>query len=240
MAYARVCVARPIADMLLCCDRRQSVILIGQYDSPFVRRVAIAMRLYGMPFEHRPWSVFGDADKIAQYNPLMRVPTLVLNTGEALVDSFAILDALDQLAPPALAMMPPAGAERREAMLVCALATGLADKAVSLVYETAIHKRATQAWVDRCRSQISGALRELEMSRMRHQTEWWFGQGVGHADVAVACVLRFLGDAHPGLFDLADGWPLLAAHAARCEGLEPFQEIQQPFRMAPPHASAAE
>ena len=71
--------------MLLWQDRRQSVILIGQYDSPFVRRVAIAMRLYGMPFEHRPWSVFGDAEKIAAYNPLMRVPTLVLNTGEALV-----------------------------------------------------------------------------------------------------------------------------------------------------------
>ena len=226
--------------MLLWRDRRQSVILIGQYDSPFVRRVAIAMRLYGMPFEHRPWSVFGDADKIAAYNPLMRVPTLVLNTGEALVDSFTILDALDHLAPPALVMMPPAGAERREAMRVCALSTGLADKAVSLVYETVIHKRGTQAWVDRCRSQISGALRELEMSRMRHPTEWWSGKGVGHADVAVGCVLRFLGDAHPGLFDLADGWPLLAAHAAQCESLEPFQEIQQPFHVTPPEASAAQ
>ena len=41
------------------------MILIGQYDSPFVRRVAIALRLYAMPFEHRPWSTFGDADKIA-------------------------------------------------------------------------------------------------------------------------------------------------------------------------------
>jgi len=51
--------------------------LIGQYDSPFVRRVAIALRLYGLPFEHRPWSTFGDADKIAPYNPLRRVPTLV-------------------------------------------------------------------------------------------------------------------------------------------------------------------
>jgi glutathione S-transferase len=216
------------------------VILIGQYDSPFVRRVAIAMRLYGMPFEHRPWSVFGDADRIAQYNPLMRAPTLVLNTGEALVDSFAILDALDQLAPPALLMMPPGGAERREAMRVCALATGLADKAVSLVYETAIHKRGTEAWVDRCRSQISGALRELEISRMRHATDWWFGKGIGHADVAVGCVLRFLGDAHPGLFDLAEGSPLLAAHAARCEALPPFQEMQQPFRLtaAPAGTSA--
>ena len=41
------------------------MILIGQYDSPFVRRVAIALRLYGMPFEHRPWSTFGDADLVA-------------------------------------------------------------------------------------------------------------------------------------------------------------------------------
>jgi glutathione S-transferase len=214
--------------------RSFAVILIGQYDSPFVRRVAIALRLYGMPFEHRPWSVFGDAEKIAEYNPLMRVPTLVLNTGEALIDSFAILDALDHLAPPALLMMPPAGAERREALRVCALATGLADKAVSMVYESVVHKRGTQAWVDRCRSQISGALRELEASRMRHATEWWFGRNIGHADVAVGCAVRFLGDAHPGLFDLAEGWPLLAGHAARCEALPQFQDIQQPFKVTPP------
>ena len=38
--------------------------LIGQYDSPFVRRTAIAMRLYGLSFEHRPWSTFGDAETI--------------------------------------------------------------------------------------------------------------------------------------------------------------------------------
>jgi glutathione S-transferase len=56
--------------------------LIGQYDSPFVRRVAIALRLYGLPFEHRPWSTFGDADKIAPYNPLRRVPTLVLDSAD--------------------------------------------------------------------------------------------------------------------------------------------------------------
>ena len=63
--------------------------LIGQYDSPFVRRVAIAMRLYGIAFEHRPWSMFGDAEKIAPYNPLRRVPTLVLDDGEALIESTA-------------------------------------------------------------------------------------------------------------------------------------------------------
>src|SRR3984893_4699173 len=60
------------------------MILIGQYDSPFVRRVAIALRLYGIGYEHRPWSTFGDADRIAAFNPLRRVPTLVLDDGESL------------------------------------------------------------------------------------------------------------------------------------------------------------
>ena len=77
------------------CGKVRAMILIGQYDSPFVRRVAIAMRLYGIAFEHRPWSTFGDADKIAPFNPLRRVPTLVLDDGEALIESAMILDYLD-------------------------------------------------------------------------------------------------------------------------------------------------
>src|SRR5579864_8101013 len=107
------------------------MVLIGQYDSPFVRRVAIALRLYGIAFEHRPWSTFGDAGKIAAYNPLLRVPTLVLDDGEALIDSTAILDHLDERVGPDKAMIPPRGAERRRHLRIIALATGLGDKAVS-------------------------------------------------------------------------------------------------------------
>src|SRR6201988_2429095 len=96
--------------------------LIGQYDSPFVRRVAIALRLYGLPFEHRPWSTFGDADKIAPYNPLRRVPTLVLDSGEALIESTAILDSLDELVGPERAMLPAKAEARRKQLRLCALA----------------------------------------------------------------------------------------------------------------------
>src|SRR3954465_7624311 len=74
------------------------MILIGQYDSPFVRRVAIALHHYGLPFEHRPWSVWSDAAKIAEHNPLRRVPTLLLEDGSALLETSAILDCLDELA----------------------------------------------------------------------------------------------------------------------------------------------
>jgi glutathione S-transferase len=207
------------------------MILIGQYDSPFVRRVAIAMRLYGLPFEHRPWSTFGDADKIAPYNPLRRVPTLVLDGGEALMESTAILDYLDELVGAEKAMIPESGPERRHALKVCALGSGLGDKAVSLIYERVLRKDQSKLWVERCEAQIGGVLDVLEKERAAIASPYWFGARIGHADIAVACVLRFTGEAHPQLLDAARH-PALAAHAAHCEALPPFQEIAQP--LAPP------
>jgi glutathione S-transferase len=205
--------------------------LIGQYDSPFVRRVALALRLYGLPFEHRPWSTFGDADKIAPYNPLRRVPTLVLDNGEVLIESTAILDYLDELVGAEKAMIADKGPERRQALKICALATGLADKAVSLVYERVLRKDQLKLWVERCEAQIGGVLAVLEKERAGVASPYWFGTRIGHADIMVACALRFTGEAHPQLFDAAR-YPALAAHAARCEALPPFQEIVQP--LAPP------
>src|SRR5882757_279655 len=205
--------------------------LIGQYDSPFVRRVAIALRLYGLPFEHRPWSTFGDADKIAPYNPLRRVPTLVLDGGEALLDSTAILDYLDELVGPDKAMLPLRGAERRHQLRICALASGLGDKSVSLVYESVLRKGQLKLWVDRCEAQISGALDVLERERIAATTPYLFGERIGHSDIMVACALRFTHEAHPDLYNAAR-YPALVAHAATCEALPPFREIVQP--LAPP------
>ena len=204
--------------------------LIGQYDSPFVRRVAIALRLYGLPFEHRPWSTFGDADTIAPYNPLRRVPTLVLDDGEALIESTAILDYLDELVGPEKAMIAGNGEARRRVLKICALGSGLADKAVSLIYERVLRKDQLKLWVERCEAQISGVLDVLEKERADVATPFWFGERIGHADIMVACALRFTGEAHPALFDAR--YPTLKAHAARCEALPLFQEIVQP--LAPP------
>lgn len=212
--------------------KRPTVLLIGQFDSPFVRRVGIALRLYGMAFEHRPWSVFGDAERIAQYNPLRRVPTLVLDDGEVLVDSAAILDHLDQIAGPERALIAPSGAERRQALRICALAGGMGDKAVSLLYERVLRAQQLDRWVDRCRTQIGDVLDALEADRAGRESVFWFGERIGHADIAVACVVRFAGEAHPHLFGPAQWptrWPALTAHAGRCEALPPFREIVQPL-----------
>jgi len=206
------------------------MILIGQYDSPFVRRVGIALRLYGMAFEHRPWSTFSDADKLRAFNPLTRVPTLVIEGGETLIDSGAILDYLDERAGDR-SLIARAGPARRQALKVCALGTGLADKAVALFYERALHEQQSPLWAERCRTQVNAALDALEADCGARPTPYWFGDAIGHADIAVACALRFTREAHPGLLDDART-PALAAHAARCEALDAFRVIAQPF--APP------
>jgi glutathione S-transferase len=75
--------------------------------------------------------------------------------------------------------------------------------------------------------QITSVLDALEAERARAPGAW-FGAQLGHADIALACALRFLADAHPGLVDMK-AYPALSAHAARCEALAVFQAIAQPF-----------
>jgi glutathione S-transferase len=204
------------------------MILIGQYDSPFVRRVGIALALYALPFEHRPWSSFGDAEKIRRYNPLVRVPVLVLDDGEVLIESHAMLDYLDSRVPAERAMFPRTEPARRRALKTAALATGLADKAVSLFYEKRLHREVSGVWAERCRSQIDAVLAALEADRAGRPGDGWFGERIGHADIAAAAALRFVAEAHPGLVSMAD-YPALAAHAARCEALPVFKSVSQPF-----------
>ena len=116
-------------------------------------------------------------------------------------------------------------------MRICALASGLGDKSVSLVYESVLRKEQLKLWVDRCEAQITGALDVLEQERLAAKTPYLFGERIGHSDIMVACALRFTHEAHPNLYN-ATRYPALVAHAALCEALPPFREIVQP--LAPP------
>ena len=206
--------------------------LIGQYDSPFVRRVAVALRLYGLVYEHLPWSTFGDAERIAAYNPLIRVPTLVLDDGFVLTDSAAILLVLDDLMGDR-ASLARTGPDRREALRLTALAAGAADKGVSLLYERAFRETELPMWIARCRGQVEGALADLETARAARPGDWLFGDAISHADVMLGAALTFLTEALPGVFALQ---PALAAHRERCEALPEFQAAYQSYRLVRPAA----
>lgn len=202
--------------------------LIGQFDSPFVRRVGIALELYGMAYDHLPWSTFGDWERFAMHNPLRRVPTLVLDSGEALIDSAAILDHLDEVYGRDRALIAPTGEPRRAALRRIATATGTADKAVSFFYARLFSPSLDPAFVVRCQDQIRAGLAALEAECAARSADWWHGDITGHDDIAVACVARFLAEAYAHLVKLAD-YPALAAHCAAAEGLAAFNKISQPF-----------
>ena len=203
------------------------MILIGQFDSPFVRRVGIALTLYGTAFEHRPWSVFGDGAKVQALNPLMRVPTLVLDDGFVLTDSHMILDYLDSTVPDDVAMFPRAEPARHIALKRATLGTGLAEKAVSLFYERRLHDAVSPVWEARCRSQIGAVVAALEVERSACPGPW-FGERLGHADIAVACAMHFVTEALPGIVDLAAN-PALHAFCKRLEATAAFMSVNQPF-----------
>jgi glutathione S-transferase len=202
--------------------------LIGQFDSPFVRRVGIALTRYAMPFEHLPYSTFGEGDRFHHLNPLKRVPTLVLDGGEVLIGSDAILDHLDETHGRERALIAASGAPRRAALKRCALATGISEKAVSFFYARLFATALDPAFVARSEAQIRDGLAALDRACAERSGEWWFGAEPGHDDIAAACTARHASEAYPALVRLAD-YPALARHCARAEMRPEFQAITQVF-----------
>ncbi|MGZ3377417.1 MAG: glutathione S-transferase family protein [Phenylobacterium sp.] len=209
------------------------MILIGQYDSPFVRRVGIALTTYGMTFQHKPWSTFGDADKIAKFNPLRRVPTLVTEDHKAYVDSASILVVVDEMAGPARASLARPGVQGRESLQISGFAAGVADKGVSLLYERVLREQAFPLWVERCRAQIVETLDLLEAERAGRATPYLFDGALSHADVMLTTMWGFITGALPDEFEWAR-WPALKAHAEMCEALPVFKAVNQPYKLVRP------
>jgi glutathione S-transferase len=208
--------------------------LIGQFDSPFVRRVGIALRFYSIQFEHVPWSVFRDAELIARYNPLRRVPTLILDDGRALTETLVCVEFVDDLAVTERGLsaedllLPRSGPLRFEGLRLCALAGGAADKAVSLAYEREVRESQSKTWIERCTKQVRECLQLLEQERSRCRTKFLFGERISHADIALTCMYTFISSAHPGVAPESQ-FPALSGHAQVCETMTAFSSVFQPF-----------
>ena len=140
------------------------MLLIGVNRSPFTRRVAITLNIYGMAFEQRALSGFANRDDVRKLNPLGRIPALVLDDGETLVDSGAILDHLDEVYGRDRALIPPAGADRRAVLKVAALMMGACEKFLHAAYERNQRpaEKLHQPWIDDCIAQAANALAAVE------------------------------------------------------------------------------
>ena len=167
------------------------MILVGQYDSPYTRRVAVSLHLLGIPFTRDTSSVFSNAEHVRAINPLGRVPALVLDGGEVLIESGAILDYLDETVGPARALLPTSGPERRAALRTIAIATGGMDKAVAVIYERFLRppEKLHQSWLERCETQLEAAFAYLDAQPLAE------GLKAGHkpqAAITAVCLMSLV------------------------------------------------
>jgi glutathione S-transferase len=167
------------------------IILIGRNLSPFVRRTAASLNLLDMRFTQRPFSTVDNAEAIRGFNPLGRVPALVLEDGEVLVDSAAILDALDEMAGPERALVPRAGGERRAVLRALALGVGATEKLVGAYYESK-RRPAELVWGDHAGKLLAQAEAGFEaLDRLARSGGWLCGERLSQADVTATCALDF-------------------------------------------------
>jgi glutathione S-transferase len=180
--------------------------------------VAVSLRVLGFAYEHDTRSVFADFDAMRRVNPLGRIPSLVLDEGETLIDSAAILDWLDHAVGPARALVPVAEPERRRALHRIALATGVIDKAGAATYERLIRPSAFRwpEWIERCRTQATGAIEALAAA------PWSTSTQLDQAQITAACMIRYVRMSDPDLIP-PERYPALDALSARCEARPEFK-----------------
>src|SRR3954454_5047034 len=138
--------------------------LIGMLDSPYVRRVAICMKMLGLEFEHAPISVFSTYDQFAAINPVVKAPTLVADNGKTVMDSTVILQYLASLAGPKQRLFPSHPDDCLRAARLTGLSLAACDKSVQIVYERNLRpaEKQHEPWMDRVRAHVLAAYAELE------------------------------------------------------------------------------
>ncbi|MFM0718715.1 glutathione S-transferase N-terminal domain-containing protein [Paraburkholderia strydomiana] len=196
--------------------------LIGMLDSPYVRRVAICLKLLKLDFEHASISVFSTYDQFAQINPVVKAPTLIADNGSTVMDSSVILQYLATLAGPGQRLFPTVPDDALRAARLTGLALAACEKSIQIVYERNLRpvEKQHEPWLERVRAQLLAAYAELEREVAAAALSIEQDQ-FDAADVTVAVSWRFTQMMLPEIVDKA-AYPHLQAFSTLAEDLPVF------------------
>lgn len=186
--------------------------LFGSPNSPFARKVRIVLEEKGIPYEYIIERPSAPGSRVPQFNPLGKVPTLVLDDGRAIYDSPVIVEYLDALGS-GPKLIPDAFDQRIEVKRWEALADGIAEATVLInhEYREPAEKQRAPAWFERQRAKIDRGL--STMGKDLGSAEFCYDGRFTLADVAAGYALGYLDQAlpevewraaHPGLRRLAE------------------------------------
>jgi glutathione S-transferase len=194
--------------------------LIGSLASPFVRKVRIVMAEKKIECELVLEDVWASSTKIHDFNPLGKVPCLVLDDGEAVFDSRVICEFVDTLTPVGK-LLPQERRERTAVRCWEALADGMLDAAVLMRLEGVLREEAhrSDAWIARQRHKIDDGLRA--MARGINSNQWCSANRFTLADIACGCALGYLDFRLPNI-DWRAEHPALDKYFARLSQRQSF------------------
>lgn len=164
--------------------------LISATPSPYARKVRIALAEKGIPFTlltEVPWD---RTSATPQYNPLEKLPVLLLEDGGSIYESHFILEWLEAKYPiPPL--LPPDIDARLFARQIEVLADGICDALVALFWER--HRdpdKQSVPWQTRQMRKVDGGMRAL--AAFAGERDFVVGDRFGLADIATGTVGRYL------------------------------------------------
>jgi glutathione S-transferase len=186
--------------------------LIGSLTSPYTRKVRVVAAEKRIELPLQIESVAAADSPVIAFNPLGKVPVLVLDDGSTVFDSRVIVEFLDH-ASPISRLIPADHRERIEVRRWEALADGVVDAGILARAETLrpMHERSA-GWIERQMGKVGRGL--AEMDRELGGKAWCAGNNYSLADIAVGCGLGWLELRMPQL-DWKQTHPNLGRHFAK-------------------------
>jgi len=188
--------------------------LISATPSPYARKVRIALAEKQVPFElvtEVPWD---STTLTPKYNPLEKLPVLILENGDSVYESRFILEWIEAKYPEP--PMTPADLDGKlEARRVEVVCDGICDACVLLFWER--HRpveQRSEEWQARQLRKVDGGMRAL--AEWAGDKEFVVGEKFGLADIATGTVCRYLDVRFPE-YPWRERHPNLAAYSDRIE-----------------------
>lgn len=199
-----------------------SMKLLGSLTCPFVRKVRVVMAEKKLDYELLLEDVWADDTIVQQYNPLGKIPCLIMDDYGSLFDSRVIVEYLDTLSPVSR-LIPQSGRERATTKAWEAVADGLMDAAESIHVELTQRPTARQCsdWTNRQKNKILAALKHME-AELSSTQPYCTGNNLSLADLAVGCALGYLDLRFPDL-DWRSECEKLAGLLTKLESRPSFQ-----------------
>jgi len=199
--------------------------LIASLTSPYARKVRIALAEKKIEYDLVQESPWAAGTSVPSYNPLGKIPVLVLDDGTTLFDSRVIVEYLDTVSPVSRLIPEP----KRQRIVVKrweALADGICDAAAAIVLENKRPEtQRSSEWIDRQQQKVVLAVRELA-TELGDRT-WCSGEGYSLADIATGCALGYLDLRQPSL-DWRVQYPNLLKFAERLVKRRSFHDTVPP------------